>query len=423
MPASAATSGIVTSTRRGEATSRAPIAVIETRTTASTSACQGRRLSEHGQADQPEGDQRPVQSLPGGSRITSRGPCDQIRPSLPRRSPRRRSAARVMSRQSRSRPIRASALSLSTPGIALRRERGEDLLQPDLRRVRHRPVAGWCRYAVRARHAGARGWRTAWRVLRSEPARQPGVPFEHLAPDPFRVAAGGHVGAGEEHLAAAGRDGTKRSRAIRLRIVQGATTIATPASRTPACASAGAAPGAQRAGEDEERQPGRRSPGTPDAPSRSRPSSSPGPSHARAAPGRSAGAQRMASTEPASRVAPSGSVISIPLVLEQGRIDRDRRRRRSGRRPGPRGGGRSGRRRGPRAMPIRARTRRARRSCDAAAQLVEAAGQQRQPGRVVARGLGRALAEGEARRSRVEVARRCGRRRAASKTGARPSQA
>ena len=96
-----------------------------------------------------------------------------------------RAARSVTSSQSCSRPIRASAASVSRSGIALGRERGEDLLEPSRRGPRR----------------GRPGERT-----RPPAPGQPGVAFEHLAPDLFRVAVGRQVGAGEEHLAAAGRD-------------------------------------------------------------------------------------------------------------------------------------------------------------------------------------------------------------------------
>ncbi len=78
-PARAATSGIVTSTRRGEATSSATTAVTATRSVASSSASQGRRRASTASR------QVRIRSAPKcsisqpGRSITSRGPCPQAR--------------------------------------------------------------------------------------------------------------------------------------------------------------------------------------------------------------------------------------------------------------------------------------------------------------------------------------------------------
>ena len=116
-----------------------------------------------------------------------------------RRSRRTRSGSVETSSHSRSRPIRASAASLSIPG--------------------YRCVASAARICSSLR-------------VRRKLTPQSGMSLQHLCPDPFGVAAGGHVGAGEQDLA------RRRSRSARagrarsaLRTVHGATTtIARPAS-------------------------------------------------------------------------------------------------------------------------------------------------------------------------------------------------
>ena len=100
---------------------------------------------EQAEAEQAEADQRPVQASQTGSRITSRGPCDQIRPTLVATKPANSSGSSQMSSQSCSRPIRDSARSVSRLRVAVRRRAGRGSA----------PAAG----AGRRSEANSPGWR------------------------------------------------------------------------------------------------------------------------------------------------------------------------------------------------------------------------------------------------------------------------
>ena len=113
-------SGIVTSTRRGEATSRALIAVIAERRSSPAAAPPSAAAGQHDQADQPEGDQRPVQQLPARLAHHVPRPVRPDPPDLRRDEPRVLDGSSVTSSQSCSRPIRAEGLVGFHPGSALR---------------------------------------------------------------------------------------------------------------------------------------------------------------------------------------------------------------------------------------------------------------------------------------------------------------
>ena len=349
-PASAASSGSITSTRRGEATSRALIAVI-----AEEDRADHQRLPAPPPGEQRRGraarsaSSAQCSASQSGSRITSRGPCDQIRPTLVGEEAGvfERLFADVVPELFAAHP-RERLVGFQV-GVARGGEPGEDLLQPQA-------------------SGGAGG-------------EQLRVFGDDLGADPFGVAVGGQVGAGDR---GPGRRRSRSARGDRARRVanrpgrdhddQAGEQDRRPRPR-PRRQSRPA-----RAEQHDERRAARRRRGTPAGPSPVAPSSGPGSSQRQRPvardhpPRRSPAPRRTAASPPAARSSASPGTRAGP-----GRP----RPRRPPISPaaGPRErGARSGRRRGPRASPISARTTRASRSCDAAAQLVDA-GDERAAGR------------------------------------------
>ena len=280
---SAATSGSITSTRRGEATSRALSAVIARKTVASTSASQRRRQASTAEAEQAEGEQRPVQRLPD------------------------RLAHHV------ARPVRPDPPDLGGDEAGVfERLFGDVVPELFLAHPRERLVG------FQVRDSGAR--RGAARICSSRSRSRVGggeefrVAATTSAPTFSGIAVRGQVGAGEEHLAAAGRDRHEAVEGDALRIVQGATTTTSAAaSRIAAWASARRqstrAPRAKTTSAEQEGDAQILRPDHRQSRRAGRPGSSQrgAPAVVAIAPPRS-----IASTAPESSVAASGSLISIP---------------------------------------------------------------------------------------------------------------
>ncbi len=172
--ARAATSAIVTSTRRGEATSKAPVAVTESRTTPISSVSQRRCRAS---ATSPS---RPDPADLGGDKA---GVGERL-------------FADLIPEPFAAHP-RQSGVAFHVR-VALRCERGEDLLEAD---SRHHSIHA---FAVCGAMRDKR--RTRWKVFDRKATSQTRVALQHLPSHPFGVGAGRQVGTGEEHLAAAARD-------------------------------------------------------------------------------------------------------------------------------------------------------------------------------------------------------------------------
>ena len=243
---------------------------------ARTSASQRRRQASRQRPSRPKPTSAQCRASQPGSRITSRGPCDQIRPTLVGEEAGvfERLFGDVVPELLAAHPRqRLVGFQVRVAGGG---EPGEDLLQPQLRAS-----------------AGAKS--SGWRATTSAPTFS-GSP------------SGGQVGAGEEHLPPPVEIGTTRSSATALRIVQGRPR------RRPRRAGSrpGPAPAASR----------RRPAGEDDEPEQEGDAEVLGPDHRRGAeqaPGGASApspprslAQNIARTEPDRRVAASGSLISIP---------------------------------------------------------------------------------------------------------------
>ena len=175
-PASAATSGSSTSTRRGEATSRALSAVIAEEDGGEDQRLPAPAPGEQAEPEQAEADQGPVERLPEPALAS-------------RRAGRATRAARPWWR--RSRQVLERLLAEVVPEL---------VLAPCAR------APGRFRAPGSARRRAGRGSAPGAGCSRVGRVEEPRVARDHLGPDLLRVPVRGQVGAGEQHLPAAGRD-------------------------------------------------------------------------------------------------------------------------------------------------------------------------------------------------------------------------
>ena len=255
--------------------------MIARKITAISSASQRRSEGEHDRPSRPKTRSAQCSSSQPGSCITSRGPCDQIRPILVATKPAYSSGSSLTSSQSCSLPIFESALSVSMPWIAA-----------------VRPAApGSAPAAVAAPRAG----RTA-RGAGRPPRRRP-------FPGPRRMA-------GRCPRRAPARRRSRSARSGRAQPRCGSSRARRRPHARPAAAAAGARPrrqlGAPALGENDQAHEHARRRGTRVGPAPGAPKSDARASSHPDLPSRPSACPEQRQDRPRSSVAASGSPISMP---------------------------------------------------------------------------------------------------------------